>query len=186
VFNTFEGGAIVCPDARIKQRIDYLKNFGFANEVTVVAPGINGKMNEVCAAMGLLQLEHIDQALEIRTAIHRRYREAFENIPGLRLLQASAGLEWNHAYCPLFVGPDHPVSRDELYALLKSHQIHARRYFYPLVSSFPMYRGLPSAADGHLPQAHALAEQVLCLPIYPTLRREDQERIIDMILQTAR
>lgn len=186
VFNTFEGGAIVCPDAKIKQRIDYLKNFGFANEVTVVAPGINGKMNEICAAMGLLQLEHIDQALEVRTAIHRRYREAFSDIPSLRLLEASAGLEWNHAYCPLFVGPDHPVSRDELYALLKSHRIHARRYFYPLVSSFPMYRGLPSAADGRLPHARALAEQVICLPIYPTLEAADQERLIDIVLRTAR
>ncbi|MGB6008048.1 DegT/DnrJ/EryC1/StrS family aminotransferase [Castellaniella sp.] len=186
VFNTFEGGAIVCPDAKIKQRIDYLKNFGFADEVTVVAPGINGKMNEVCAAMGLLQLRHMSQALESRTTIHQRYQDAFKDIPSLRLLQGPVGLEWNHAYCPLFVGPDHPVSRDALYTLLKSHHIHARRYFYPLVSAFPMYRGLPSAADGHLPHAHALAEQVICLPIYPTLQDEDQERLIDIVLRTAR
>ncbi|WP_323018073.1 DegT/DnrJ/EryC1/StrS family aminotransferase [Castellaniella sp.] len=185
VFNTFEGGAIVCPDAKIKQRIDYLKNFGFADEVTVVAPGINGKMNEVCAAMGLLQLKHMDQALDTRMAIYRRYQAAFQDIPSLRLLQGPAGLEWNHAYCPLFVGPDHPASRDEIYALLKSHHIHARRYFYPLVSSFPMYRGLPSAADGHLSHAHTLAEQVICLPISATLQPEDQERIIELIRQTA-
>lgn len=186
VFNTFEGGAIICPDAKIKQRIDYLKNFGFADEVTVVAPGINGKMNEVSAAMGLLQLQHVDQALDTRAAIHRRYQDAFANVPSLRLLQAPAGLEWNHAYCPLFVGPDHPISRDALYALLKKHGIHARRYFYPLVSSFPMYRGLPSAAPEHLPHAQALADRVICLPIYPTLRAEDQERLIGIVLQTAR
>lgn len=186
VFNTFEGGAIICPDAKIKQRIDYLKNFGFADEVTVVAPGINGKMNEVSAAMGLLQLQHVDHALDSRAAIHRRYQDAFANIPSLRLLQAPTGLEWNHAYCPLFVGPDHPISRDGLYALLKKHGIHARRYFYPLVSSFPMYRGLPSAAPEHLPHAQALADQVICLPIYPTLRAEDQERLIGIIVQTAR
>lgn len=186
VFNTFEGGAIICPDAKIKQRIDYLKNFGFANETTVVAPGINGKMNEVCAAMGLLQLKHIDQALDTRTAIYQRYLEAFKDIPGLRVQQVPDNLAWNHAYCPLFVRPEHPVGRDALYELLKSHNIHARRYFYPLVSSFPMYRGLSSAASAHLPHAHALAEQVICLPVYPTLRVEDQERLIDIILRTAR
>lgn len=185
VFNTFEGGAIVCPDAKIKQRVDYLKNFGFADETTVVAPGINGKMNEVCAAMGLLQLRHIDQALDIRTSIYQRYQEAFQDTPTLRIQHVPSGLEWNHAYCPLFVRPDHPVTRDELYRLLKSHRIHARRYFYPLVSSFPMYRGLPSATDGHLLHARALAEQVICLPIYPTLQIEDQQRIIELIRQTA-
>ncbi|MFT0531233.1 DegT/DnrJ/EryC1/StrS family aminotransferase [Castellaniella hirudinis] len=185
VMNTFEGGAIVCPDAKIKQRIDYLKNFGFANETTVVAPGINGKMSEVCAAMGLLQLKHIDQALAARTAIHQRYREAFQDIPSLRLQQVPGNLDWNHAYCPLFVLPDHPVSRDALYDVLKAHQIHARRYFYPLVSSFPMYRGLASATPDHLPHAHRLAEQVICLPIYPTLPADDQARLIDLVLQTA-
>lgn len=186
VFNTFEGGAIVCPDAKIKQRIDYLKNFGFANEVTVVAPGINGKMNEVGAAMGLLQLKHIDQALGVRAALYRRYRQAFRDIPTLHLQQVPADLEWNHAYCPLFVRPEHPVSRDELYERLKSHNIHARRYFYPLISSFPMYRGLPSAASRLLPNANMLAEQVICLPIYPSLHVDDQERLIDIVLQTAR
>lgn len=185
VFNTFEGGAIICPDARVKQRIDYLKNFGFADEVTVVAPGINGKMSEVCAAMGLLQLDHIDQALATRTAIHRRYQEAFKGIPSLRLLQAPDNLDWNHAYCPLFVQPDHPISRDELYNLLKVQQIHARRYFYPLVSAFPMYRDLSSAADEHLLHARTAAEQVICLPVYPGLQDEEQGRIIDVIRQAA-
>jgi len=186
IFNTFEGGAIVCPDAKIKQRIDYLKNFGFANEVTVVAPGINGKMNEVSAAMGLLQLKHIDRALATRAAIYQRYRQAFQNVPSLHLQQVPASLEWNQAYCPLFVRPEHPISRDALYERLKSHNIHARRYFYPLISSFPMYRGLPSAATHLLPNANMLAKQVICLPIYPSLRAEDQERLIDLILKTAR
>jgi dTDP-4-amino-4,6-dideoxygalactose transaminase len=185
VFNTFEGGAIVCPDAKIKQRIDHLKNFGFANEVTVVAPGINGKMNEISAAMGLLQLKHIDTALSTRTVIYQRYLDAFKDVPSLHLQQVPADLEWNHAYCPLFVRPEHPISRDALYERLKSQHIHARRYFYPLISSFPMYRGLPSAASRLLPHASALAEQVICLPIYPTLPAAEQERLIEIVRQTA-
>lgn len=186
VFNTFEGGAIICPDAKIKQRIDYLKNFGFADEVTVMAPGINGKMNEVCAAMGVLQLEHINYALEKRRVIYQRYREAFSGTPYLSLQEPAGNLEWNHAYCPLFVRPEHSVSRDELYTRLKSHRIHARRYFYPLVSSFPMYRGIRSSAKEHLPHAYALSEQVICLPIYPSLPIDDQKRVIDIILETVR
>lgn len=185
VFNTFEGGAIICPDAKIKQRIDYLKNFGFANEVTVVAPGINGKMNEVSAAMGLLQLRHIAEALHTRAAIFHRYQQAFQGISTLHLQQVPAGLEWNHAYCPLFVHPEHPVDRDTIYERLKSNGIHARRYFYPLTSSFPMYRGLPSAAVERLPNAHRLAGQVICLPIYPSLSTKDQVRLIDVVLQTT-
>lgn len=185
VFNTFEGGAIICPDAKIKQRIDYLKNFGFADEVTVVAPGINGKMNEVCAAMGLMQLQHIDQALEARAAVYRRYQDALKNSAGLRLQQVPPHVTWNHAYCPLFVQADHSISRDDLYTLLKLHGIHARRYFYPLVSTFPMYRGLPSASSTHMPNAHMLAQQVLCLPIYPSLSEEEQNRVINVILQAT-
>src|SRR5690606_2976487 len=117
----------------------YLKNFGFADEITVVAPGINGKMNEVSAAMGLLQLNHIDKALQARAHIYRRYYNAFINISTLRLQDTPGNLEWNHSYFPLFVLPEHPVSRDELYFRLKSRGVYARRYFYPLVSSFPMY-----------------------------------------------
>ncbi|HRQ56059.1 MAG TPA: DegT/DnrJ/EryC1/StrS family aminotransferase [Azoarcus taiwanensis] len=184
VFNTFEGGAIICPDAKIKQRIDYLKNFGFANEVTVVAPGINGKMNEVSAAMGLLQLRHIDQALHARAAIFHRYELALQGNPTLHLQHVAPGLEWNHAYCPLFVHPEHPVDRDTLYERLKSNGIHARRYFYPLTSSFPMYRGLPSATTERLPNAHRLANQVLCLPVYPALDSAGQDRVIDIVLSS--
>src|SRR5690606_18661352 len=134
VFNTFEGGAIICQDARTKRRIDYLKNFGFADEVTIVAPGINGKMNEVSAAMGLLQLAHIDEALEKRSQIYQRYRDAFSSVPTLRLQTPPTDLDWNHAYCPLFVLPGHPLSRDDLYMQLKGKNLHGRRYFYPLIS----------------------------------------------------
>lgn len=185
VFNTFEGGAIICRDGRTKQRIDYLKNFGFADEVTVVAPGINGKMNEVSAAMGLLQLTHIDKALGKRAEIYERYSRAFANISTLRLQNIPTGLEWNYAYCPLFVLPGHPVSRDDLYMRMSSRNLHGRRYFYPLISSFPMYRGLASATRDNLPHAAALSEQVICIPIYPSLDSSDQDRIIDIILETA-
>lgn len=185
VFNTFEGGAIICPNAKIKQRIDYLKNFGFADEVTVVAPGINGKMNEVEAAMGLLQLKHIDAALEARAAIYRRYAEALADIPTLTLLQPPADTGWNHAYCPVLVSADHPISRDSLFERLKANDIHARRYFYPLISSFPMYRGLPSAHPERLGNAHRIADQVICLPIHPALTDDDLASILD-ILHTAR
>jgi dTDP-4-amino-4,6-dideoxygalactose transaminase len=186
VFNTFEGGAIICPDAKIKRRIDYLKNFGFSDEVTIVAPGINGKMHEMGAAIGLLQLKHIDQALHARAETFRRYREAFQTIPTLRLLEVPKGLEWNHAYCPIFVQPEHPIDRDTLYERLKANNIHARRYFYPLISAFPMYRGLPSANADLLPNANKLAEQVLCLPIYPALGADEQQRVIDIVMQSSR
>lgn len=182
VFNTFEGGAIICPDAKTKQRINYLKNFGFVDEVTVVAPGINGKMNEVQAAFGLVQLKHIDTALNSRSRIFERYRSALAATPGAQILNLPETLFWNHAYCPIFIGPDYPVSRDALYARFRAENILARRYFYPLLSTFPMYRGLPSSLRARLPHAHRAADQVLCLPIYPSLPVETQDRIIDIVL----
>src|SRR5690606_18899518 len=152
-------------------------------KVNVVAPGNNGKMNEVSAAMELLQLDHIDQALEVRARIYNRYADAFAGIPTSRLQNIPENLEWNHAYCPLFVRPEHSISRDDLYMRLKEQKIHARRYFYPLVSSFPMYRGLSSAEAHNLPIATSLAEQVICLPMYPTLTEADQDRMIEIILR---
>ncbi|MEP7282108.1 MAG: DegT/DnrJ/EryC1/StrS family aminotransferase [Rubrivivax sp.] len=183
VFNTFEGGAIVCHDARTKQRIDHLKNFGFVDEVTVVAPGINGKMNEVQAAMGLLQLRDIDAALAERARVAATYRSLLHGVAGIRLPSDGDGdgVRTNDSYFPIFVGPDHPVSRDQLYQKLRDAGIWARRYFYPLISEFPMYRGMPSAHRDHLPIATATARSVLCLPIYPTLTREDIDRICDVI-----
>jgi dTDP-4-amino-4,6-dideoxygalactose transaminase len=181
VFNTFEGGAIICPDARMKQRIDYLKNFGFAGETTVVAPGINAKMNEVQAAFGLVQLGHIDNALARRAEIYQRYCAWLSDIPGISLFSVTDDVEWNHAYFPIRVESDFPVSRDWLYDALKAQNIYSRRYFYPLISSFSMYRHLPSASPESLPVASDVAEKILCLPIYPDLTLEDQARVVNII-----
>lgn len=181
VFNTFEGGAIICHDARMKQRIDNLKNFGFIDETTVVAPGINAKMNEVQAAFGLVQLNHIDAALAKRATIHQRYCDALETIPGLSVFSAPDNVEWNHAYFPILVSPDFPVSRDALYFLLKEENIHSRRYFYPLISSFSMYRHLPSAQPGKMPVAEDIAARILCLPIYPDMTEDDQNRVVAVL-----
>jgi dTDP-4-amino-4,6-dideoxygalactose transaminase len=156
VFNTFEGGAIVCPDVKTKVRIDQLANFGHVGEVTVVAPGINGKMSEFNAALGLLQLKYIDQAIARRKEIDFALNDSGEIVA-------------NYAYFPILVQADYPIGRDDLYQKLKGYGIHPRRYFYPLISDFPMYRGLPSAHRDNLPAATAAAHQVLCLPIYPAL-----------------
>jgi dTDP-4-amino-4,6-dideoxygalactose transaminase len=181
VFNTFEGGAIVCPDARTKQRIDRLKNFGFVDETTVVAAGINGKMSEINAAFGLLQLKGVDAAMDARRDVARRYTQALAATPGITCVRPAGLGATNHSYFPILVGPEYPVSRDALYARLKEDGIAARRYFYPLITSFPMYRGMLSAAPENLPVASRAAEQVLCLPIYPGLGELDQARIIDIV-----
>lgn len=182
VFNTFEGGAVVCRDAKTKRRIDNLKNFGFVDETTVVAPGINGKMNEVQAAFGVLQLKHMGHVSEQRARIDARYREAFDNVRGLMMHEVPDQCTKNHAYFPVLVTPEFRVSRDELYATLRKHQIAARRYFYPLISEFPTYRGIASASAHNLPVATEVSRQVLCLPIYPALEAADQERIIEIVL----
>lgn len=179
VFNTFEGGAIVCPDAKTKVRIDQLKNFGHVGEVTVVAPGINGKMSEFNAALGLLQLKYIDQSLARRKAIDAAYRERLKGVRGIHCLNDAGEKVANYSYFPILVGPDYPVSRDDLYLKLKESGIHPRRYFYPLISDFPMYRGLPSAHRENLPTATISAQQVLCLPIYPDL----EMKVVDEITQ---
>lgn len=181
VFNTFEGGAIICPDAKTKQRIDHLKNFGFVDEVTVVAPGINGKMSEINAAFGLLQLQHVDVALARRQRIDSVYRAAFNGVPGIRCLQDAGEHTANHSYFPILVEADYPLSRDALYQKFKDHSIYARRYFYPLISEFPMYRGMQSAHRDNLKVATAAAQKVICLPIYPGLTEHDQQRVIDII-----
>lgn len=181
VFNTFEGGAIVCPDARTKQHIDNLKNFGFVGETVVVAPGINAKMNEMQAAVGLLQLQHIHWALARRAEIATRYRKAIELIPGLDCVPLAGQQVPNHSYFPIIVRDDYPLSRDALYDKLKANGINGRRYFYPLISDFSMYRGLPSAAVSNLPVASDTAAHVICLPIYPDLSDLDQMRIIEYL-----
>jgi dTDP-4-amino-4,6-dideoxygalactose transaminase len=185
VFNTFEGGAIVCPDAKTKQRIDHLKNFGFVDEVTVVAPGINGKMSEFNAALGMLQLKYIDAAMARRAQIDATYRSRLAGIPGIRCLEDSGELVRNHSYFPVLIDSAFPLSRDTLYERLKTHNVYARRYFYPLISEFPMYRGLPSAQRENLPAATVASRQVLCLPIYPDLSEAEQARVIDVIRDAA-
>lgn len=181
VFNTFEGGAIICPDAKTKVRIDHLKNFGYVDEITVVAPGINGKMSEFSAALGLLQLKYIDQSLAERKRIDGYYRQQLQGIQGIHLPPSSTAESANYAYFPILVREDYALSRDELNQQLKQQNIHTRRYFYPLISDFPMYRGLPSAKHDNLPMAKQIADQVLCLPLYPTLSTTEQQRISELI-----
>src|ERR1700684_720324 len=182
VFNTFEGGAIVCPDEKPRQRINYLKNFGFADEVTVVAPGINGKMSEFTAALGVLQLKGIDRALARRKAIDEHYRAVLESMPGIRCVGTAGETRCNYAYFPILIQPDYPLSRDGLYQTFRDNNILVRRYFFPLISDFPMYRGLPSASHRHLPVARKVAQQVLCLPIYPGLTHDQVDRVLDLLL----
>lgn len=181
VFNTFEGGAIACQDAKTKRHIDHLKNFGFVDETTVVAPGINGKMSEINAAFGMLQLNGIDAALQQRQTIDARYRDGLAGIGGIHCLGDAGEDVKNHAYFPIMVRPDYPLGRDELYQKLRDNGIHARRYFYPLISDFPMYRGMPSAAHSNLPVAKKAADQVICLPIYPGLANEQIDFIVGLI-----
>lgn len=185
VFNTFEGGAVISPDAATKAHIDDLKNFGFADETTVIAPGINAKMNEVQAAFGLLQLQHIDEALALRGFVAQRYRAGLAGVPGLTLPRMPANVVQNHSYYPVLIEPGFPASRDEVYARLKELGIHARRYFYPLISDFPTYRDLPSSNPVNLPVAKAVANKVLCLPIFPDLKQDVQDKVIDIIRACA-
>jgi dTDP-4-amino-4,6-dideoxygalactose transaminase len=185
VFNTFEGGAIISPDLKTKQHIDHLKNFGIVDEVTVVGPGINGKMSEIHAAFGLLQLRHLGEALALRQRIDARYREAFAGTPGITCLGPSHEVTANYAYFPILLGAGFAESRDALYDRLKQHGIITRRYFYPLISDFPVYRDLRSAQRANLPVAADAAARVLCLPIYPALAGADLERIIALVLAGA-
>lgn len=184
VFNTFEGGAIICPDAKTKKRIDQLKNFGFVDEVTVVASGINGKMSEINAAFGLLQLKHIDDALAQRKQIAERYTAALSQVKGIAVVEQLMGSVNNNAYYAIRIQSEYKLTRDELYGKLKEQQIHVRRYFYPLISEFPMYRGISSANSTNLSQATTVSREILCLPIYPALSKDEQDRIIDLISGT--
>lgn len=186
VFNTFEGGAIVSPDLEAKQHIDRLKNFGFVDEVSVIEPGINGKMSEVNAAFGLLQLRHLDNALSRRASLSHQYCAQLKNIIGIRVAQADGAVVSNYAYFPVLVEESYPLTRDELYDRLKSKGINPRRYFYPLISDFPMYRHYPSAHTCNLPVAKTIADQVICLPLYPGLTTADIQRVVDIIVDAAR
>lgn len=181
VFNTFEGGAIISPDHKTKVRIDHLKNFGFVDETTVVASGINAKMCEINAAFGLLQLRHIDKALALRRQVAAHYCKGLSGVNGIRVLAGNYSPNANHAYFPILVEEGYPISRDALYEKLKEHNINTRRYFYPLISEFSMYRGMASARRDNLPIASYAAEHVICLPIYPDLEYKLIDLIVDII-----
>lgn len=181
VYNTFEGGAIISATPEMKQHIDHLKNFGFVDETVVIEAGINGKMNELQAALGLLQLRHVEDALERRATLAHRYRQLLSGIPGIRCHVHQPDLRSNNAYFPIFIENEYPRTRDELYVSLKERGIHTRRYFYPLISTFDMYRHLPSARAENLPIASDMAERVLCLPIYPDLTDEQVDTIVALI-----
>lgn len=184
VYNTVEGGAMVMHDAETKKQIDFLKNFGFANETTVLAPGINSKMDEMRAAYGLLNLKQVDAAIEARHKVAIRYREALKDVPGVRCLYDMPGVKHNYAYFPIFIDEkEYGMSRDALYELMKSKGVLGRRYFYPLISSFGMYKDLPSAALDNLPVANRIAEEVICLPMHHALSKEDVERVLNLIIK---
>lgn len=178
VYNTIEGGALVCQDEKTKHRIDYLKNFGFAGETTVIAPGINGKMDEIRAAYGLLELKYVDNAIAKRKEIAEMYRNELNAVSGITFFQDYPTVKHNYSYFPIFVDSEKfGKSRDELYFELQKYNIYGRRYFYPLISEFSTYKGLPSAAKENLPNAHKLANSVICLPISTEVESADVEQI---------
>ena len=183
VFNTIEGGAMVMHDAEMKKRIDYLKNFGFAGETEVVGPGINSKMDEVRSAYGLLNLKQVDAAIEARHQVAVRYREVLRDVPGISFFEDMPGVRHNYSYFPIFVDAEkYGMTRDELYFKMKENGILGRRYFYPLISSFSTYRGIPSAVLENLPQANKMADSVICLPIHHVIFHEDIDRILNLII----
>ena len=182
VFNTIEGGAMVMHDEKTKQRIDYLKNFGFANEVEVVGPGINSKMDEIRSAYGLLNLKQVDAAIAARQKVAVAYREALRNVDGISFWDDMLGVRHNYSYFPIFVdAKKYGMTRDELYMKMKDQGVWGRRYFYPLISEFSTYRGLESSRPENLPNAHMMADTVICLPMHHALREEEINRIIDCI-----
>lgn len=181
-YNTVEGGALICHDEKTKQRIDYLKNFGFAGETEVVAPGINSKMDEVRSAYGLLNLKYVDTAIETRHKAANSYREALKDIPGIRMFEERPAVTYNYSYFPIFIdAKEYGMTRDELYFKMRDHNILGRRYFYPLISQFTTYRGLPSASPSNLPVATRMADQVICLPLHHDLLKYDVERVLECI-----
>lgn len=182
VYNTIEGGAMIMHDAETKKRIDYLKNFGFAGETTVVGPGINSKVDEMRSAYGLLNLRQVDQAIENRHKVAVAYREALRDVEGISFFDDMPGVRHNYSYFPVFIDAGkYGMTRDDLYFKMKEAGVLGRRYFYPLISEFSTYRGLESSAPENLPNAHRMADSVICLPMHHELSTEDIERTIDLI-----
>ena len=183
VFNTIEGGAMVMHDEKTKKRIDDLKNFGIHDEVTVVGHGINSKMDEMRSAYGLLNLKQVDSAIEARHHVAIKYREALRNVEGISFFDDMPGVKHNYSYFPVFINSKKfGMTRDELYYMYREHNILARRYFYPLISEFSTYHHLPSSTKENLPNAHKMADSVLCLPMHHALTDEDIQRILDLII----
>lgn len=183
VYNTIEGGAMIMHDAETKKRIDYLKNFGFAGETTVVGPGINSKVDEMRAAYGLLNLKQVDAAIEARKKTADVYREALRGVDGLTFYEDMPGVKHNYSYFPIFIDAEkYGMTRDELYFKMKEANVLGRRYFYPLISEFSTYRGLESARKENLPNAHKMADAVICLPMHHELSERDIERILDLVI----
>lgn len=184
VYNTLEGGALVMHDAETKKRIDYLKNFGFAGETEVVAPGINSKVDEVRAAYGILNLRQVNAAIEARRQVALKYREALRPVDGITFMDDMPGVKHNYSYFPIFVDAEqYGMTRDELYEKMRSHNVLGRRYFYPLISTFSTYKGLDSARPENLPNAHKMADSVICLPMHHDLSDEDINRVLDQIVK---
>jgi len=184
VYNTIEGGAMIMHDAKTKQRIDYLKNFGFAGETEVVGPGINSKMDEMRSAYGLLNLKQVDAAIEARHQVAIKYREALKDVPGIEYWDDLPGVKHNYSYFPIFVHEkEYGMTRDELYFKMKEQGVLGRRYFYPLISEFSTYRGLDSARPENLPVAHKMANSVICLPMHHALTDEDIQRTLNLIVE---
>lgn len=184
VYNTIEGGALITHDEKTKKRIDYLKNFGIADEVTVVGPGINSKMDEMRSAYGLLNLKQVDTAIEARHQVAIKYREALCDVEGITFFDDMPGVKHNYSYFPIFIDAEkYGMTRDELYFKMKSANVLGRRYFYPLISEFTTYRGLDSAAPENLPNAHKMADSVICLPMHHALSDEDIQRVLDCIVK---
>lgn len=182
VYNTIEGGAMVMHDEKTKRRIDYLKNFGFAGETEVVAPGINSKVDEMRSAYGLLNLRQVDAAIEARHRVAVAYREALRGVEGITFFDDMPGVRHNYSYFPIFVDAEkYGMTRDELYFRMRDANVLGRRYFYPLISEFSTYRGLPSANPENLPNAHRMASTVICLPMYHSLTDSDVNRVIELI-----
>lgn len=184
VYNTLEGGALVMHDETTKKRIDYLKNFGFAGETEVVAPGINSKVDEVRAAYGLLNLKQVDQAIAARQKVAQKYREALRNVKGVRFSDDMPGVRHNYSYFPIFINAEeYGMTRDQLYFEMKENNVLGRRYFFPIISTFSTYRGLPSAAPENLPVATKIANEVICLPMHHDLSDEDINRVLELVVR---
>lgn len=183
VYNTLEGGALVMHDEATKKRIDYLKNFGFAGETEVVAPGINSKVDEVRAAYGILNLRQVNDAIEASHQVAIRYRESLRSVHGITFMDDMPGVRHNYSYFPIFIdSKKYGMTRDDLYFKMKENGVLGRRYFYPLISEFSTYRGLPSSARENLPNAHKMADSVICLPMHHELSASEIDRTLNIIV----